>query len=193
VTTIEETLGDGPRHIVVMGVSGCGKTTVALGLSAVTGSLFAEADDFHSAPSIERMRAGVPLQDADREPWLRSLATWLADRYADGTATVLACSALRRAYRDILRGAGPGLEFVHLHGLTNLIRERLLRRTDHYMPASLLDSQLAALEPLQPDEQGIVLDAALSPEELVTAVITRLDLGPQLTADNTCGWPSRQR
>jgi gluconokinase len=170
--------GDSPatRHVVVMGVSGCGKTTVARELSARTGLLFAEADDFHSASSVERMRAGVPLDDADRQPWLRELAAWQAAQHAQGVSTVLACSALRRSYRDILRSGVADLEFVHLAGPAEVIRERLAQRTGHYMPTSLLESQIATLELLEPDEPGVVLDVSRPTQQLVSEAIRRLKL-----------------
>ncbi|MGC9665264.1 gluconokinase [Planosporangium sp. 12N6] len=168
------------RHVVVMGVSGCGKTTVARGISAATGLAFAEADEFHSEANVAMMRAGVPLSDTERWPWLRALAAWVADRAAEGVPTVLACSALKRAYRDVLRQGAPAMEFVHLDGSAAVIRERLSARTGHYMPASLLDSQIAALEPLQPDESGLVLDASRAPDDLVRAAIDGLGLPSDL-------------
>ncbi|MFR9775680.1 gluconokinase [Micromonospora sp. MS34] len=164
------------RHVVVMGVSGAGKTTVARGIAEVTGLRFAEADEFHPPANVARMRAGIPLDDADRWPWLRDLAAWMAARHAEGVSTVLTCSALKRAYRDVLRQGPPHVEFVHLDGAAELIRERMTRRADHYMPASLLDSQRAILEPLDADESGIVLEVAGSPDDLVAATVTRLGL-----------------
>ena len=164
------------RHVVVMGVSGAGKTTVAKGISIATGLRFAEADEFHSECNVATMRSGVPLEDADRWPWLRELTAWLAACSADGVSTVLACSALKRSYRDVLRQGSPGLDFVHLDGTAEVIRERMSRRPGHYMPASLLDSQIAILEPLQPDESGLVLDVTLPPDELVSAAVSRLGL-----------------
>ncbi|MFF5217976.1 gluconokinase [Micromonospora sp. NPDC000442] len=106
------------RHVVVMGVSGAGKTTVAQGVAALTGLTFAEADEFHSAANVARMRAGVPLDDAARWPWLCSLADWMAARHREGVSTVLACSALKRSYRDVLRQGPPEVDFVHLTGPT---------------------------------------------------------------------------
>ena len=167
------------RHVVVMGVSGSGKTTVARGISARTGLLFAEADDFHARASVEKMRAGIPLGDEERWPWLHDLAAWMAQRAAEGRSTVIACSALKRAYRDVLSAGPPSVDFVHLDGSAEVIRERMANRTGHYMPASLLDSQVAALEPLQPDESGIVLDVSLPPEKLVTRAVTALGLPPR--------------
>lgn len=185
--------GDGPagttaagsaptRHIVVMGVSGSGKTTVAEGISAATGLTFAEADGFHSPSNVDLMRAGVPLEDAHRWPWLRELAGWMAERAAEGVSTVLACSALKRSYRDVLRQGPPSVDFVLLDGSAEVIRERMDRRSGHYMPASLLDSQIATLERPQPDERILTLDVALSPEQLVAAAVSGLGLLPHGTA-----------
>jgi gluconokinase len=167
------------RHVVVMGVSGCGKTTVAHGISAATGLLFAEADDFHSRASVEKMRAGIALDDDDRWPWLQDLAAWMAERAAEGRSTVIACSALKRVYRDVLASGPPSLDFVHLDGSAEVIRDRMASRAGHYMPASLLESQIATLEPLQPGESGIVLDVALPPAELVARAISGLALQSQ--------------
>ncbi|GIG91496.1 gluconokinase [Plantactinospora endophytica] len=172
--------GDGParptRHVVVMGVSGSGKTTVAEGIAAATGLTFAEADEFHPPSNVELMRAGVPLDDAHRWPWLRELAGWMAERAAEGVSTVLACSALRRSYRDVLRQGPPSVDFVFLDGSAEVIRERISRRAGHYMPASLLDSQIATLEPPEPDERVLTLDVAATPEELVAAAVAGLGL-----------------
>ncbi|WP_422770344.1 gluconokinase [Plantactinospora sp. WMMC1484] len=168
--------GAATRHVVVMGVSGSGKTTVAVGISAATGLVFAEADEFHPESNVALMRDGVPLEDVHRWPWLRELANWMAGRAAEGVSTVLACSALKRSYRDLLRQGPPSVEFVFLHGSAEVIRERMSRRTGHYMPASLLDSQLATLEPPGPDEHVLTLDVAATPEDLVTAAVDGLDL-----------------
>lgn len=167
------------RHIVVMGVSGSGKTTVARGISRLTGLTFAEADAFHPARNVARMRSGRPLDDADRWPWLRELASWMAARSADGVSTVLACSALKRSYRDVLRQGPPSLTFVHLDGPAEMIRERISRREGHFMPASLLESQFAALEPPQPDEASLVLDVSAAPDALVSAAVVGLGLCPE--------------
>ncbi|MEV4656731.1 gluconokinase [Micromonospora sp. NPDC049301] len=171
-----------PRHVVVMGVSGAGKTTVARGISDAAGLTFAEADEFHSEANVARMRSGVPLDDAARWPWLRALADWMATRDAEGVSTVLACSALKRSYREVLRQGPPTVDFVHLDGTAEVIRERMARRAGHYMPASLLDSQLAILERFEPGESGLVLDVSLSPEELVSAAVDRLGLRTGATA-----------
>ncbi len=168
--------GTARRHVVVMGVSGSGKTTVAQGIADATGMVFAEADQFHSEANVAKMRAGQPLSDADRRPWLESLAAWMAGAHARGQSTVVACSALRRAYRDVLRTGPPTVDFVHLAGPVDLVRDRMASREGHYMPASLLDSQLRTLEPLEPDESGVVLDLTDSPEELVAQAVSRLHL-----------------
>ncbi|MFC1419741.1 gluconokinase [Streptacidiphilus cavernicola] len=162
-----------------MGVSGVGKTTVAVRLAERLALPYAEADDFHPAASIAKMRAGTPLDDADREPWLLALGGWLGERAEDGSGGVVTCSALKRRYRDTLRAACPGVRFVHLSGSRELIAERLDGRSGHFMPASLLESQFATLEPLTPDEHGVVLDVGQDPEHLVTEA-ARL-LGPRPT------------
>lgn len=165
------------RHLVVMGVSGSGKTTVAKGLAARLGYEFAEGDDFHPPENVEKMSAGVPLDDADREPWLRGLAAWLRERDERGEATVMTCSALRRRYRDVIRAAADGTCFVHL----DVDRDRLLQRMsgrEHFMPASLLQSQLDALEPLEPDEDGLVVEVTDQPaDRVVDEVADRLGHG----------------
>ena len=143
---------------------------------------FAEADTFHSACNVARMRSGLPLDDAARWPWLRELASWMAARSVERVSTVLACSALKRSYRDVLRQGPPAVSFVHLHGPAEMIRDRMSRREGHYMPPSLLDSQFAALEPPQPDESGLVLDVSASPEALVSAAVNGLGLCPENAA-----------
>jgi gluconokinase len=154
-----------------MGVSGSGKTTVARGLADALDLSFAEADDFHPPENVEKMRHGIPLTDADREPWLRELASWMAARAEEGRSTVMACSALRRTYRDVLRTGPPSVDFIHLDGPPAIIRERMIRRKGHFMPASLLDSQEAVLEPLEEDESGVVLDLSRPPDDLVAEAV----------------------
>ena len=148
----------------VMGVTGSGKTTVGLLLAHQLGVPFADADDFHSPETKAKMAGGHPLDDADRAPWLRRLADWLAD-HPDGC--VLACSALKRKYRDVLRSGAPRLVFLHLAGAPAVASERVAHRRNHYMPASLVDSQYADLEPLQPDEFGVPIDFTFGPERIV--------------------------
>lgn len=164
------------RHVVVIGVSGSGKSTVAAAIAQRTGYVLGEADDFHSAANIAKMSAGVALTDEDRWPWLQALAGWMREQSAAGRSTVLACSALRRSYRDVLRGGPPRLDLVLLQGPSEVIHERILGRHGHFMPATLLDSQLATLEPLAPDEGGIVLDIRAAPDELADQAVARLGL-----------------
>jgi gluconokinase len=157
-----------PQHLVVMGVSGSGKTTIARRLAADLQHAFADADDFHSPYNVAKMARGEPLTDADREPWLHTLAEWIAQHHAAKRSTVLACSALKRPYRDTLRDAAPlHVVFIHLDAPRAALHERMRQRQGHYMPPELLDSQLATLEPLEPDERGIVLDATATPDALV--------------------------
>lgn len=145
-------------HFVFMGVSGSGKTSVAQRVAVRLGLPFAEADDFHPETNIRKMESGVPLTDEDRGPWLRELAHWIGAHDALGESTVMACSALKRDYRDLLRAGAPGVHFLHLHGTREVIWERLDAREDHFMPSGLLLSQMETLERLEPDEAGRELD-----------------------------------
>ncbi|HKJ11144.1 MAG TPA: gluconokinase [Ornithinimicrobium sp.] len=161
------------QHLVVMGVSGSGKSTVGKAIAERLGWEFAEGDDFHPPENKAKMERGDPLVDEDRWPWLEKLAGWTAGRDEEGTSTVVTCSALRAVYRDILRRGGETF-FVHLVGDKDLLMERMQGR-EHFMPASLLDSQLDTLEPLGPDEPGMTQDVANPPERIATAVAGRLD------------------
>jgi gluconokinase len=157
-----------PQHLVVMGVSGSGKTTIGVALAVRLGYAFADADDFHVEASVAKMARGVPLTDADRAPWLQALAGWIAGRNAGGQSSVLACSALKRRYRDALRAAAPQhVSFVFLAVASETLRDRLRKRTGHFAGAELLESQLATLEPLAPDEPGITIDGAATPATIV--------------------------
>jgi gluconokinase len=161
-----------PHHLVVMGASGSGKTTIGRALAARLGREFADADDFHAEASIAKMARGEPLTDADREPWLQALARWIASFHADGRSSVLACSALKRSYRDQLRAAAPQhVAFVYLAVPSALLRERLRQRPGHFARANLLESQLATLEPLEADETGIAVDGAAPPAAIVARVL----------------------
>ena len=161
--------------IVVMGVSGSGKSTVAAGLVERLGWEFAEGDDFHHRENVEKMRSGLPLDDEDRWPWLRSLAAWIGEREQAGTNVVVTCSALKRSYRDVLRDGHPSVWFAHVAADAGLIRERLQQRTGHYMPSSLLDSQVTTLEPLQADEPGASISGAGDPAHVVSELLTALE------------------
>jgi len=142
--------------IVVMGVSGSGKSTVGAALAQRLGVPFADADDFHPPANIAKMTVGSPLDDDDRYPWLEAIGRWLAERSTEGG--VMSCSALKRKYRDQLRTHCAQTEFVHLSGSPEVIAARQASRPGHFMPASLMASQFATLEPLQPDERGVTID-----------------------------------
>lgn len=156
-----------PLRVVVMGVSGAGKSTVGARLAARLGLPFADADDFHPPANVAKMSAGTPLTDADRWPWLDAIGAHLA---ASRHGAVVTCSALRRAYRDRLRAACPGVRFVHLAGARAVIAARQAARRDHFMPPALLDSQFATLEPPGADEADVVaLDVSDAPEAVARA------------------------
>ena len=165
-------------QLVVMGVSGCGKSTVAALVASLTVCALAEGDDFHSASSIARMAVGRPLDDTTRTPWLAAIATWLTERAAGGECAVVSCSALTRAYRDVLRGAGPNVRMVHLAGPYELVAQRLAARRGHFMPPQLLTSQYAVLEPLGPDEPGITLNLDAPPDNLADEILRTFGLRP---------------
>ncbi|MFG2874862.1 gluconokinase [Streptomyces sp. NPDC048337] len=162
------------RVIVVMGVAGTGKTTVGRLLAEALALPYAEGDAFHPRANVAKMSAGTPLEDADRGPWLDAIGAWIRERAAAHSGGVVACSALKRAYRDRLRGAAPQAVFVHLTGERPLIEERMAARTGHFMPATLLDSQFATLEPLQEDELGVVVDVSGSPEDITQRALAAL-------------------
>jgi gluconokinase len=159
--------------VVVMGVSGVGKTTLGRALAERLQATFLEGDGFHPPANVEKMRAGTPLSDADREPWLRTLAAEAERCSARGENVVIACSALKRAYRAILT-EHVAMRFVHLTGEPSLIKARLDARVGHYMPPALLPSQLAALEPPGADEGAITVDIAAEPAALLETVLTAL-------------------
>ena len=162
--------------LVVMGVSGVGKTSVAAELVARTGWTFAEGDDLHPESNRQKMAAGHPLDDEDRWPWLRRVAAWIGDQEAAGRDGVITCSALKRSYRDLLREGHPSVRFVHLLAPPSLIAERVNARRGHYMPPSLLESQLSTLEPLQPDEPGVGVDTSGDPSAVAGRALDRLGL-----------------
>lgn len=153
--------------VVVMGVSGCGKSTVGRRLAQALGLPFVEGDELHPPANVAKMAAGTPLTDDDRATWLNTLAEVLAGAAARGHGVVLSCSALKHRYRDQLRAGAPGLRFVHLHGAPETLAERLAQRSGHYMPLSLLPSQLATLEMPTDDEAVVTLDIGQPPERLV--------------------------
>ena len=156
-----------PPLVVVMGVSGSGKSTVGAALAQRLRVQFADADDFHPPANIAKMTAGAALDDDDRHPWLESIGEWLA-AHAE-TGGVMSCSALKRKYRDQLRHHAPRTEFLLLHGTFEVITRRQASRPGHFMPASLLHSQFATLEPLIADENGLVVDVDQSVDDIVRA------------------------
>jgi gluconokinase len=165
-----------PQHIVVMGVSGCGKSTIGIALASRLGWPFEEGDKYHLPSSVEKMAAHIPLDDADRWPWLEKLADLIREHEAAERSSVLACSALKRAYRDVLRRGAPRVRFLHLHGAREVLQARLDARRGHFFPPDLLASQYATLEPLGPDEDGIVVDVALDPDSQVREAMAGLGL-----------------
>ncbi|QJW35555.1 gluconokinase [Cellulosimicrobium protaetiae] len=162
-----------PQHLVVMGVAGSGKTTVATLLAQRLGTEYAEADQFHPEANIAKMSAGTPLTDEDRWPWLEAIRDWLSAEADAGRSGVVTCSALKRSYRDLLRTARGRVCFVHLDGSPDLLAERMEHRSGHFMPPSLLPSQLATLEPLDDDEPGFTVDVTRTPEEIADLVLDR--------------------
>ena len=166
MTEVPESGTDGSPavfHVIAMGVTGTGKSTVGVLLARELGGDFLDGDELHPPSNVAKMSAGIPLDDGDREPWLREVGARMAA--APGTM-VIGCSALKRAYRDIIRAAAPDTAFVHLRGTRELLAARMAARSDHFMPVSLLDSQLATLEELGPDERGVAFDIAEPPERI---------------------------
>lgn len=155
-----------PIHVVVMGVAGAGKSTIAEAIRDRMGYMMAEGDDFHPQANIDKMSHGIPLTDEDRRPWLEVINRWMIGRDHLGESTVVSSSALKRIYRDVLRADIPVL-FLHLSGSQQLIQQRLARRTGHFMPPALLPSQFAALEPLQADETGVEISVEGTAEDMI--------------------------
>jgi gluconokinase len=165
------------RAVVVMGVSGSGKTTVAERLAERLRWIFLEGDRLHPEANVEKMRQGIPLNDADRLPWLDRIGVELKSWAAEGRSGVLACSALKRVYRDRIRAARPDVRFVYIKGSEALIASRVAARQHEYMPASLLKSQFATLEEPTPDEGVIAVDAGATPDAEVDAALAALGIG----------------
>jgi carbohydrate kinase (thermoresistant glucokinase family) len=163
-----------PPRILVMGVSGSGKSTVGQALARDLGLPYIEGDELHPPANVARMAAGIPLTDEDRKGWLDAIAQRLDDPAARACGVVVTCSALKRVYRDRLRRAAPDLRVVWLHGDEATLARRLASRTGHYMPASLLPSQLATLEPPGADESPLAVDVAQAPEVLVQRLVDQL-------------------
>lgn len=168
--------------LVVMGVSGSGKTTVADKLAAALGVEFLEGDRFHPRANVEKMKSGTPLTDEDRWPWLEAIAAKIDEWRAEGKAGVITCSALKRSYRDILIGNRPQVRLVYLKGSHELIHQRMAARRGHFMPVGLLDSQFATLQEPGADERPIVSEIGGTPEEIVTDITRQLGVRPPAQA-----------
>jgi gluconokinase len=175
MTQAPATRGEPPLVIVLMGVSGSGKSTVGAELSRTLSWPFRDADSFHPPANIDKMSRGIPLTDADRTPWLDAIAHWIDDRLASGEPAIVSCSALKRAYRQRIIGARPRVALVYLKGDIGLIAARLAKRSGHFMPPALLASQFEALEEPQPEEHPVVVFVADPPARIAATIIA--DLG----------------
>ncbi|MFP3459968.1 gluconokinase [Arthrobacter globiformis] len=162
------------RPLVIMGVSGSGKSTIGALLAQRLGVRFIDGDDLHPAQNKEKMGAGIPLEDGDRWPWLEAIGRTLKSGQRDSSGVIVACSALKRRYRDLLREYAPEMVFVHLEGSAETLAARMAGRNHEFMPVTLLASQLEALEPLEPDEAHVLLDVRKPPAELVEEAVTVL-------------------
>ena len=167
-----------PLVIVLMGVSGSGKSTTGTRLGAKLGWAFRDADSFHPPANIAKMSRGEPLSDEDRWPWLTAIAAWIDERRSTGEPAIVSCSALKRRYRDVLIGGRPDVKLVFLKGERRLIGDRLSRRKGHFMPPALLDSQFAALEEPDRVENALVVSVAMPPKRVVSTIIEVLGLQP---------------
>lgn len=167
-----------PVVIVLMGVSGSGKSTVGKELASFTGWPFRDADSFHPPANIEKMRKSIPLTDEDRWPWLDAVATWIDERLARSEPGIVSCSALKRSYRNRIGAKRDGVRLVYLLGSQEMIASRLAARTDHFMPASLLASQFAALEEPGPEEKALVVGIAMPPAFMARSIADKLNVPP---------------
>ncbi len=166
------------RVIVLMGVSGSGKSTVGNALASALGWEFRDADSFHPPANIEKMRRGIPLTDEDRAPWLAAIAHWIDDRLRTGKPGIVSCSALKRAYRKVLLDGKPGVGLVHLRGDFDLIAARMAARRDHFMPPALLQSQFQTLEEPEPDEHALAVSVNMPAGQIAQEIIAAFDLRP---------------
>lgn len=165
-----------PARLIVMGVTGCGKTTVGALLAGRLNAAFLDGDDYHPASNVAKMSSGQPLSDDDRWPWLDRLGDVMEQAVMDRGRVVLACSALRRVYRDrLVHACAEPPMFIHLAGNRTLIHDRMAARREHYMPVGLLDSQIATLEPIEKDEQAITLETKAPADRIVSKIISDLE------------------
>jgi carbohydrate kinase (thermoresistant glucokinase family) len=165
-----------PMVLVLMGVSGSGKSTIGLRLSKILGWPFRDADSFHPQANIDKMSKGLPLTDEDRQPWLAAIARWIDERLAAGECGIVSCSALKRSYRRVIVGDRPDVRLVYLKGDMALIGDRISRRKNHFMPPALLKTQFDALEEPQADEHALSVPIVLSPRRVVEAIVQELHL-----------------
>ena len=165
-----------PVVIVLMGVSGCGKSTVGTELSQALGWPFRDADSFHPPANVEKMSQSIPLTDDDRWPWLDAIGAWMDERLARGEPGIVSCSALKRAYRARIGAKRQGVRLIYLLGSQDMIASRLAARTDHFMPPGLLESQFATLEEPGPEERALVVGIAMPPRYMATSIIEKLGL-----------------
>lgn len=168
--------GPKPLVLVLMGVSGCGKTTVGAILASRLGWPFEDGDALQPQSNVEKMKAGHPLTDVDRWPWLEMVAKWIEQRLDRGENGLIACSALKRSYRDILNRRGSGVMFVFLAGSKEMIASRLVARHGHFMPPSMLDSQFADLEEPSSDEPAVRVDVGPTPDKIAESIMQKLGL-----------------
>ncbi|MFI0447185.1 gluconokinase [Actinomadura sp. 6N118] len=169
----------GPHVVVVMGVSGSGKTTVGTKVAELLGWEYADADAFHPPANIEKMSSGHPLNDADRMPWLQAIAEWIRGHLESGTPGVVSCSALKRSYRDLLTGGHPEVHIAYLDGDRDLIAGRMRERKGHFFQAEMLDSQFRDLEPPTPDEIAVHVPITGTPDEIAELIVKALGLSPR--------------
>ena len=165
-----------PLVLVLMGVSGCGKSTTGAALSKALGWPFRDADSFHPEANIDKMSRGIPLTDEDRMPWLAAIAQWIDERRERAGPGIVSCSALKRAYRQRIIGARDRVRLVYLKGDMDLIGRRVQARKQHFMPATLLESQFATLEEPRADERPVIVNVAMSPRRVVCAILDALGL-----------------
>ncbi len=172
----KNTAPSGPAAVIIMGVSGCGKSTIGALLASQLRWEFEDADWLHPAANVDKMHNGIPLTDEDRRPWLAAIAAWIDHSRRSGGRAVVACSALKRRYRDVLIGDRSDVRLVYLKGDEALIARRIATRHEHFMPRSLLHSQFEALEEPGPDENPIIVSIEPQPREIVAKILSALNM-----------------